>query len=98
MCGAPDNKDASYDLVQNMLTPFEKSILLDLENAKSLCFETEDETTKLKTSTTIYSKEEINSIKTLNKIFSLSKVKVDGEEKDLTSIVKDEYKWTIGVH
>ena len=25
-------------------------------------------------------------------------VKIDGEEKDLTSIVKDKYKWTIGVH
>ena len=98
MCGAPDNKDANYDLVQNMLTPFEKSVLLDLENAKSIGFETEDETTKLKTSTTIYSKEEINSMKTLNKIFSLNKVKIDGEEKDLTSIVKDKYKWTIGVH
>ena len=93
-----ENKDANYDLVQNMLTPFEKSVLLDLRNAKSIGFETENETTKLKTSTTIYSKEEINSVKTLNKIFSLSKVKVDGKEKDLTSIVKDEYKWTIGVH
>ena len=98
MCGAPDNKDANYDLVQHMLTPFEKSVLLDLENANSLGIETEEENTKLKTSTTYYSKEEINSVKTLNKIFSLNKVKVNGEDKDLTSIVKEKYKWTIGVH
>ena len=98
MCGAPKNKDANYDLVQHMLTPFEKSILLDLENAKKLEMEITDAMTDVKENIIINSQEEIKSMRTLSRIFSLSKVKIDEQEKDLTSIVKDKYKWTIGVY
>ena len=88
----------NYDLVQHMLTPFEKSILLDLENAKKLEMEITDAMTDVKENIIINSQEEIKSMKTLSRIFSLSKVKIDEQEKDLTSIVKDKYKWTIGVY
>ena len=35
MCNANENKNAAYVLLQHMMTPFEKSLLIELKDAKS---------------------------------------------------------------
>lgn len=97
MCNASNNEMAAYDLVQHMLTPFEKSALLGLEDAQSLEYKEvndKNETTIL----TIFRKEEILSMKTLNKLFGLEDVKVNGEDKTFSNLVKEKSNWTIGIH
>lgn len=98
MCGAPDNEKAVYELAQHMLTPFEKSILLDLDEAKSLTLTEKSEDGKEKTITTLFKKEEILSMQTLNKIFGLTEVKVNSKEQLFSDLVKDKMKWIVGIH
>ena len=81
MCNATENENAPYMLVQHMMTPFEKSRILNLEEAKSL--EIKEETTdKLSRSITYCSHERIMSAEVLNKLFGLDKVSVDDNEKE----------------
>lgn len=93
MCNAKENKDAAYDLLQHMLTPFEKSRMLNLREAKSIQL------------TEVKDKQEISSTyfgihascaEVLNKIFNLDKVVVDNKEIMFNQIVRDQ-KWCVGI-
>lgn len=100
MCEEKDEDDASIELIEKMLTPFEKSQILNLADAESLEFEEPIEEGKPGTVVTIIkNKEEIRSMKTLNKLFSLDKVTIDNEDIDLKEMVRTKFdkKWTIGV-
>lgn len=100
MCEEKEDDDASIELVEKMLTPFEKSQILNLDEASSLKFEEPLQDKKDGVMTTIIkSKEEIQSIKTLNKLFTLDKVTIDDEDIDLKEEVRTRFdkKWTIGV-
>ena len=96
MCNANDNKDAAYDFLQHMMTPFEKSRILHLQDAKKLEIVEKDEANQ-ECHVTYLSHEEIVSMKVLSKIFNLSKVVVDDEEKEFNELVKDQ-NWIIGIH
>lgn len=95
MCKADDNENAAYVLTQHMMTPFEKSIILDLEDAKSL--KIDDVAADGTESSIFYYGANICGAEALSKIFSLDKVVVDNEEKEFAELVKS-YKWTIGIH
>lgn len=100
MCEEKEEDDASIELVEKMLTPFEKSQILNLAEAECLEFEESlGEGNKGTQTTIIRNKEEIKSIETLNKLFSLDKVTIDNEDIDLKELVrtKCDKKWTIGV-
>jgi hypothetical protein len=100
MCEEEEDDDASIELVEKMLTPFEKSQILNLAEADSLEFEEPlGEGQKGTKVTTIYDKNEIKSIETLNKLFRLDKVKINKEDIDLKELVKTKFdkKWIIGV-
>lgn len=100
MCEEEDEDDASIELVEKMLTPFEKSQILNLAEAEKLEFEEPAKDGEKGTVITIINnKEEIKSMQTLNKLFSLDKVTIDNEDIDLKESVKTKFdkKWTIGV-
>jgi hypothetical protein len=100
MCEEKEEDDASIELVEKMLTPFEKSQILNLAEAECLEFEESlGEGNKGTQTTIIRNKEEIKSIETLNKLFSLDKVTIDNEDIDLKELVRTKFdkKWTIGV-
>jgi len=100
MCEEKDEDDASIELVEKMLTPFEKSQILNLAEATSLEYEEPlKEGSKETVTTIIKNKEEIKSMQTLNKLFGLDKVTIDNEDIDLKEMVKTKFskKWTIGV-
>ena len=94
MCNGDNNKNVVYDLLQHMMTPFEKSKLLKLDKAKTLTIEEETEKEIL---TTSYYGEALKSMEVLEKIFLLNKVKVDKHEIDFDELVKKE-KWRIGIY
>lgn len=96
MCNADKNENAVYDFMQHMMTPFEKSKVLDLTEAKQLKI-TEINEKNEESITTYYSTEIINSMETLNKIFPLDKVEVDNEEKVVSELIKDK-TWVVGIH
>lgn len=96
MCNAKENDNAPYILVQHMMTPFEKSRILNLEEAKSLEIK-ELTTDKLSKTITYCSHDKIMSAEVLNKLFSLDKVSVDDKEKEFVDLVKD-LTWQIGIH
>lgn len=93
MCKAKENDKAAYDLLQHMLTPFEKSMMLELDNAQSL--EIVEFKDKNEISSTYFG-EHIKSVEVLNKLFNLDKVKVDKKEVNFNDLVKDQ-KWFIGI-
>lgn len=95
MCHADDNKDAAYELLQHMMTPYEKSLLVDLTEAKSLEL-TEVNAQNEEMKVTYYTKEVINSIATLNKMFPIDKVKVNDEEKSFIDLIKSK-TWIVGI-
>lgn len=97
MCGAPGNINAAYNLLQNMMTPFEKAELLKLETAKTLGFEEESDKKDV-IKVTYYDNKEMFSLNVLNKLFSLKEVTVDGEQKVFSDLVKKGTKWVIGIH
>lgn len=96
MCNADKDENASFVLSQHMMTPFEKSKILHLDEAKSLTIKTLTAANE-DCITTYYKPEDINSYNTLNKLFSLDKVKVNEEDKDFTLIAKN-MTWIIGIH
>lgn len=98
MCGAPDNEMAAYDLIQHMLTPFEKGVLLNLADAKSIEFTSKEPGSNVDMITSIHGKDRVNSIQTLGKIFGVQKCRVDDIEIDLSLEVKDMMKkWIVGI-
>ena len=94
MCDGNHNKDAAYDLLQHMMTPFEKSRVLKLYDAKSLKIEEEKDKEIVSTS---YYGEALKSMEVLNKLFSLSKVEVDDIELTFSELIKKE-TWYVGIH
>ena len=94
MCDGNHNKNAAYDLSQHMMTPFEKSRLLKLDEAKSLKIEEQEGKEIISTS---YYGSHIISPEVLNKLFKLSKVIVDDKELIFNELIKKE-NWTIGIH
>ena len=94
MCDGNHNKDAAYDLLQHMMTPFEKSRVLKLYDAKSLKIEEEKDKEIVSTS---YYGEALKSMEVLNKLFSLSKVEVDDIELTFNELIKKE-TWYVGIH
>ena len=97
MCNAPENEMAAYDLLQHMLTPFEKGVLLNLDKIKSLQYIEEVQPGNSYT-VTLYDNDKINTIQTLGKIFDKQKFVVDNKPVDLTQLIKDKFKWTVGIH
>lgn len=95
MCDAEKNEETAYTLAQHMMTPFEKSIVLDLEDAKSL--QIEDKAADGTLSNITYYGESIQGKEALSKLFSLDKVVVDNEEREFANLIKN-YKWTVGIH
>ena len=95
MCNAGENKNAAYVLLQHMMTPFEKSLLIELKDAKSLCVEEMNE--KKEAQSTTYYGETLKSMEVLNKLFSLEKVLVDDEEKEFALEAKN-LTWVVGIH
>lgn len=95
MCHADDNKDAAYELLQHMMTPYEKSLMINLVDAKSLEL-TETNAQNEEMLVTYYSKDTINSMNVLNKMFPVDKVKVDNEEKSFTDLAKEQ-TWIVGI-
>ncbi len=94
MCDGNHNKDAAYDLLQHMMTPFEKSRVLKLYDAKSLKIKEEKDKEIVSTS---YYGEALKSMEVLNKLFSLSKVEVDDIELTFNELIKKE-TWYVGIH
>lgn len=100
MCVAEKEDDASIELIEQMLTPFEKSQILNLDEAQTLKYSEKIEGKDAGITTSIISgKDNITSIKTLCKLFDLDKVTVDEVDKDLKKLTKEKAtkKWTIGV-
>ena len=95
MCNANENKNAAYVLLQHMMTPFEKSLLIELKDAKSLCIEEVNEN-KEEQSTTYYD-EDMKSMEVLNKQKKKKKVLVDDEEKEF-EIEEKNLTWVVGIH
>jgi len=99
MCNAPENEMAAYDLVQHMLTPFEKGVLLKLDEAKKIEYDEMPVYGQTPMHTSICGNEHINNIQTLSKLFSIQKVTVDDKEIDLSEVVKNRRKeWIVGIH
>jgi len=94
MCDGNNNKNAAYDLLQHMMTPFEKSRILNLCDAKTLTIEEEEDKETIITS---YSGEALKSMEVLNKLFSLNKVEVDNVDLAFNELIKKE-TWYIGIH
>lgn len=93
MCNAKENDEAAYDLLQHMLTPFEKRKMLELDDAKTMeIHEMKDKTEVCST----YFGEHIIETEALTKLFSLNKVKVDNKDINLNDLVKEQ-KWYIGI-
>lgn len=95
MCNAKENDDAAYLLMQHMMTPFEKSRELDLEDAKSLKVMTVNERNE-EEHVTYCNHESIVGAEALNKLFQVSKAEVDDVEYDFIALAKDN-TWRIGV-
>lgn len=91
MCDAKHNEDGAYLLMEHMMTPLEKSILLNLEEAESLTYE--DEKQQI---TTYCNHDSIIGAESLNKLFSSIKVKVNNKEENLIELAKKRH-WVIGV-
>lgn len=99
MCEEKDEDDASVELIEKMLTPFEKGLVLDISNISTLEYQERMENNMGIATTTLKDKKDIESLNTLNKLFCLDKVKIDDKDVDLKEIVKTKFskKWTIGV-
>lgn len=96
MCDADTNIDAAYLLTQHMLTPFEKSLLIDLENANS--FSVYGKTENNEDYSIFYDKKIINNnMSLLGELFKVSKCKVNDKEEDFTQLAQKQ-KWLIGIH
>jgi len=94
MCDANHNKDAAYDLLQHMMTPFEKSRILKLYDAKSLKIEEQKDKEVISTN---YYGESLKGMDVLNKLFSLKEVVVDDIELTFNELIKNK-TWVIGIH
>ena len=94
MCDANHNPNATYDLLQHMMTPFEKSKILDIDRVSKLEIEEEDEKHQ-KTITTYYTKH-MEFMNLLAKLFPASVVKTDGVEKNFAELIKPQH-WKIGI-
>lgn len=98
MCGDCSKEDAPFALLQEMLSPFEKRLMGKLEDANKLEI-TEIEFVDGKNidrTTTIFSKDEILSMKTMNKIFGLDTIKLDDKSINFVDVVKDK-DWKVGI-
>ena len=91
MCNASENKDAAYELFQQMLTPFEKGKIINLQDAKKLKYSTGEVTS------TIFSQESIKSMKTLAHLFELSEVELDDVKKNFVEMIKKN-NWKVGIY
>ena len=94
MCDAQHNKEAVYDLLQNMMTAFEKSKILKLCDAK--CLKIEEQKDKDTISTSYYG-DSLKSSEVLTKLFSLTKAIVDDIDLSFIDLIKDE-NWIVGIH
>lgn len=96
MCNAKENEDAAYTLMQHMMTPFEKSIMLDLQDAKSLKICTKNEKNE-EMNITYCNHESIVGAEALNKLFQIETAEIDGVEKNFADLAKEKV-WMIGIH
>ena len=94
MCNAKENPNASYDLLQHMMTPFEKSKMIDLEAADSVEF-IELNAQNEEQSITYYDTS-IRKMEVLNKLFDATHVKINKEEKIFIDLIKTQ-NWKIGI-
>ena len=96
MCQAKENKDAVYELFQQLLTPFEKRLLANLESAKKITLvEQKDEKTSYTTS--YFSHDEIISTAILGKIFPLEQMSVDDKAINFLEEVK-KLDWGVRIY
>lgn len=95
MCNANENENAAYTLMQHMMTPFEKSIMLELEDAKTLALTFKNEKNE-EEHITYCNHDAIVGAEALNKLFQIEKAVVDDEEKDFAILAKDKV-WMVGI-
>lgn len=91
MCNANENKDAAYELFLQMLTPFEKGMIIKLQDAEKIKYTVND------TVNTIFSKESIKSMRTLANLFEINEIEVDGQKRDFLELIKKN-KWKVGIY
>lgn len=94
MCDASHNPNAAYDLLQHMMTPFEKGKILDVEKASKVEITEEDD--QHRTIQTTYFVQKMETMSFLNKLFPASEVKVDGVEKKFVDLIKTQH-WKVGI-
>ena len=98
MYGGEKNTDGPFELVKDMLTPYEKLLLLNLDEVDDVIV-TEETTTNGKTSATLnyYPAKKIKTDSNAqNKLFSATEIKVKGKEVDLVGMIKEK-GWRIGI-
>lgn len=96
MCGAPERANAPYDLIQHLLTPFEKMILLGQDRIQSLTVEGLTEQGQ-KVTTTYFNKDEMVSKEAFEKIFAAETVKINKDTMSFITLIKDK-QWKVGIH
>lgn len=96
MCNAGNNKNACYDLVQHMLTPYEKSMMINLKEAPSL---TVSGLTDNNEPYTIYynRKNLATGADVLYNLFRCPLATVNSKEFNFAEIIK-KHKWVVGIH
>lgn len=91
MCRGLDNKEAPYELYQEMLTPFEKMKYAEIDNnTKQITLEEVNNTTVSYFGTSIFGTESVKAL------FEKSKVKVDNKEYNFVELLKEQ-KLLIGI-
>lgn len=96
MCEADKNPNAPFVLGQHMMTPFEKSMMINLQEAPNLSLSGVNENNE---EYSVYYDKKIlqNSVNVLAELFKVDKCKVGDKEENFTLLAKKQ-KWTVGIH
>ena len=96
MCEADKNPNAPFVLSQHMMTPFEKSMLINLQEAPNLSLSGVNENNE---EYSVYYDKKIlqNSVNVLAELFKVDKCKIGDKEENFTLLAKKQ-KWTVGIH
>lgn len=96
MCEADKNPNAPFVLSQHMMTPFEKSMLINLQEAPNLSLSGINENNE---EYSVYYDKKIlqNSVNVLAELFKVDKCKIGDKEENFTLLAKKQ-KWTVGIH
>ena len=96
MCDADKNSNAPFVLGQHMMTPFEKSMMINLQEAPNLSLSGVNENNE--EYSVYYDKKVLqNSLNVLAELFKVDKCKIGDKEENFTLLAKKQ-KWTVGIH